>query len=86
MLCAPEPSLLLESRRTVLSEPNSDLRNTIVANRMSQLKKTGMARIAGCTGSGSVGMRTVTSDETCTQRASEEYNICRGECLSCALF
>lgn len=69
------------------SEPNSDLRNTIVANRMTQLesRKADMARISGGTGSGSLSVRTGTEtglcDGTRPQRASVEHRLHTGEVL-----
>lgn len=68
------------------SEPMSDLRNTIVANRMTQLesRKTDLARICD---SGSLSLRTGTDictwtcDGTDTQRASVEHKLHTGEVL-----
>lgn len=71
------------------SEPNSDLRNTIVANRMTQLesRKADMAKISGGTDSGSLSVRTGTEihaglcDGTHPQRAYVEHRLHTGEVL-----
>lgn len=82
-----EPSLLLEPKRLLISEPASDLRNTLVANRMSQCnrKEPSVARIVDGNDCGGEGMRTrgePVGAGSHTQRSEEKYahqQLCTGE-------